>query len=87
MEIQFHVEGKPRSEALRLPDLGDSHHTVPTPDSPTGHGGFMHYQVTRKNRHRNITVLQGYNHNGLEIERLCQAFYEEHIEFGCLQEN
>eukprot|EP00957_Ditylum_brightwellii_P086763 6602265-Ditylum_brightwellii.AAC.1 len=92
MEFQFHTEGQPRLEALHLPNLVDSHHTVPTPDSPTGHGGFMHHQVTHKNRHCNITVLQGYNHNinglkqDLKIKHLCQAFYEERIDFGCLQE-
>eukprot|EP00957_Ditylum_brightwellii_P113836 8679012-Ditylum_brightwellii.AAC.1 len=63
MELQFHAEGQPRLKALHLLDLDDSHYTVPTPDSPTGHGFFMHHQVTRKHRHCNITVLQGYNHN------------------------
>eukprot|EP00957_Ditylum_brightwellii_P045909 3482507-Ditylum_brightwellii.AAC.1 len=52
----------------------------------------MHHHVTRKHRHRNITLLQGYNHNvnslkqDLKIEQLCQAFQEQLINFGCLQE-
>eukprot|EP00957_Ditylum_brightwellii_P012276 927602-Ditylum_brightwellii.AAC.1 len=58
MELQFHAEGQPRSEALRLPDLVGSNHCVSSPDSPTGHGFFMHHQVTRKKRHRNITITR-----------------------------
>eukprot|EP00957_Ditylum_brightwellii_P188592 14357758-Ditylum_brightwellii.AAC.1 len=92
MELQFHAEGQPKSEAVHLPDLDDSRHTVPTPDSPTGHGVFMHHQVIRKHQHRNTTVLHCYNHNinglkqDLNTEQLCQAFYKQQIDFGCLQE-
>eukprot|EP00957_Ditylum_brightwellii_P084591 6432391-Ditylum_brightwellii.AAC.1 len=92
MELQFHAEGQPRSEALRLLDLVKSNHSVASPNSPTGHGVFMHHQVTHKRWHHSITVLQGYNHNvnglkeDLKIEHLCQAFYEEQIDFGCPQE-
>eukprot|EP00957_Ditylum_brightwellii_P054211 4106100-Ditylum_brightwellii.AAC.1 len=53
----------------------------------------MHHKVKGKKKwHCNITVLQGYNHNvnglkqDLKIEQLCQAFWDDNIDFGCLQE-
>eukprot|EP00957_Ditylum_brightwellii_P113847 8679438-Ditylum_brightwellii.AAC.1 len=93
MALHFHAEGQPRLEALRLPELNCSNYPAPnTPHSPTGHGSFKQHGGSCKSWYSNITVLQGYNHNvnglkqDLKIERLCQAFYQEHINFGCLQE-
>eukprot|EP00957_Ditylum_brightwellii_P032117 2435595-Ditylum_brightwellii.AAC.1 len=93
MVLQVHAEGHPGPEALRLPDPSCSNQPASTPYSPTSHGVFMLHKVQRKKIwHRNITVLQGYNHNvnglkqELKIKRLCQAFWDDNIDFGCLQE-
>eukprot|EP00957_Ditylum_brightwellii_P130851 9981867-Ditylum_brightwellii.AAC.1 len=53
MELQFHAEGQPRSEALSLLDLADSNH----PDSPTGHGFLC---ISRLHTRIGIIVLLFY---------------------------